>query len=41
MGDNNDKYVTPIARVDVVIKNGDDIENASAAHDGDVPVVTF
>ena len=40
-GDNIDKDVPPITGVDVVIKNGDNIENLSAAQDDNVPVITF
>ena len=40
-GDNDDEDVTPISGFDVIVKNVEDVENASAARDDDVPVVAF
>ena len=39
--DNNDDDITPVSRVDVVVKNGDNAENASTPWYDDVPIVAF
>ena len=41
MGDNGNDNVTPVSGVNVVVKNGHNVKNASAAHDYNVPAVTF
>ena len=41
VGDNNDGGVMPIALVEVVVKNGNNVENTSTAWDDDVPIIMF
>ena len=40
MGDNSNR-VTPVAGVDVVIKDRNNAENTSTARDKDVPIIAF
>ena len=40
-GDNYDGNVTPIAGVDVIVKNSNNAESESTAWDNNVPIVAF
>ena len=40
-GDNGDDDVTPVARVNAVVKNSNDVENASATWNYGIPTVAF
>ena len=40
-GDNDDEYIMPIVGVNVIVKNGKDIENTSATWHNEIPVIVF
>ena len=40
-GDNDDNNVTPVAGVDVFVKNFDNAKKGSTSRDDDVPIVAF
>ena len=42
MGDNNDDNdLTPAVRFDVIVKNRDNVENASTARDNNFPIIAL